>query len=227
MTIRVKLYTAIVVSVAGLALTAGVGIWSLTRVADRFDAVQKAADSRALALQLKFDVTDFNGWQTAYGYDDGRSRPVYLAAIARYHRTFARARAALRRPDEQAGLRRLGAAVAAFEQLDRRAWAALRAGRKDEVKRLLLGPEIAIFQRAAAAAEELARAEEAFAQREERRFRDARDDALRFLVAAAVVAALLVAILLVTALDLARLAERRLAQPLGEAGAGDEAGPAT
>src|SRR5581483_3099833 len=80
MTIRVKLYTAIVVSVAGLALTAGVGIWSLTRVADRFDAVQKAADSRALALQLKFDVTDFNGWQTAYGYDDGKSRPVYLAA---------------------------------------------------------------------------------------------------------------------------------------------------
>ena len=28
--------------------------------------------------QLQFDVTDFNGWQTAYGYDDGRSRSIFL-----------------------------------------------------------------------------------------------------------------------------------------------------
>jgi methyl-accepting chemotaxis protein len=225
MSIRVKLYTAIAVAVAGLALTAGVGIWSLTRVSDRFDAVQTAADSRALALQLKFDVTDFNGWQTAYGYDAGKSRPLYLAAIARYHATVARARTELRRPEEQVALRRLEAAVADFERLDVRSWAALQAGRADEVKRLLLGPEIANFQRAAAAAERLAAAEDAFAQREERRFRRARHDALRFLVAAAVVAALLVAILLVTALDLARLAEQRLAAgdgdaPPGEAGEG-------
>ena len=25
-----------------------------------------------MALELKYGVTDFNGWQTAYGYDDGR-----------------------------------------------------------------------------------------------------------------------------------------------------------
>ena len=71
MTIRVKLYTAIAVAVAGLALTAGVGIWAITHLSDRFDTVQEASDAQAVALQLKYDVTDFNGWQTAYGYDNG------------------------------------------------------------------------------------------------------------------------------------------------------------
>ena len=78
--IRSKLYTAIVIAVAGLALTVGVGIWAMARLSDRFDAVQDAADARALALQLKFDVTDFNGWQTAYGYDGGRSRATFPSA---------------------------------------------------------------------------------------------------------------------------------------------------
>lgn len=218
MTIRAKLYTAIVVVVAGLALTAGVGAWAMNRLGDRFDHVQRAADARALALQLKFDVTDFNGWQTAYGYDDGKSRPTYLAAFARFQTTLSRARSELRDPQQGRFLDRIQAAADDFSRLDAVAWAALQARRTDDVRRILLGPEIENFQRAAGAAQELAELEEAHAAAQERGFRDARADALRILVGASIVAILLVVILLITATDLARQAERTLE-------AGDEGPP--
>ena len=92
MTIRSKLYAAIAVTLAGLALTAGVGIWGMNRLSDRFDGVQRAGDARALALQVKFAVADFNGWQTAYGYDNGKSRPIFLSSVAGFRATLARAK---------------------------------------------------------------------------------------------------------------------------------------
>jgi len=209
-TIRARLYTAIVVTVAGLALTVGVGAWAMSELSDRFDDVQRAADARALALQLKFDVTDFNGWQTAYGYDNGASRPKYLASVARYESNLSRARVELKQPAEVRLLDRVEDAGDDFQRLDRVAWEALEAGRTEEVRRILLGPEIENFERAAKAAQELAALEDARAGTAERAFTDARKDAVRFLVGASVIAALLVVILLVTATDLARRAERAL-----------------
>jgi hypothetical protein len=211
-TIRAKLVTAIVVAVAGLALTAGVGIWAMSSLGDRFDRVQAAGEARALALRLKFDITDFNGWQTAYGYDNGKSRPVYLASFSRFERNLAAAKDELAQANEQQLLGRIEDASTDFDRLDTRAWAALQAGRTDEVRRLFLGPEIANFQRAAAAAQTLADLERSRAVAEDRRFEDARTDALRLLVGASIVAALLIVLLLVTAIDLARLAERALAE---------------
>jgi hypothetical protein len=210
--IRVKLYAALAVTVAGLALTAGVGIWALVHLTDRFDSVQKTSDARALALALKFDVTDFNGWQTAYGYDNGRSRPIFIASVARFRATYARAQAALSRDEEIALLDRIGREVDEFMRVDAKAWTALKAGRTAEVKRLFLGPEIVNFKQAAATAERLAALEASYASHEEQRFQDAHDDALRLLIVAAVVASLLVALLLITALDLVRSAEGRLEQ---------------
>jgi hypothetical protein len=207
MTIRTKLYAAIVVTVAGLAFTAGVGIWALSTLSDRFDNVQDAADARALALQLKFDVTDFNGWQTAYGYDNGRSRPIFLAAVRRFQADLTRARATFNRAEERALLDRVDRGVDTFMQIDARAWAALRAGRTGEVRRLFLGPEIRTFYRVAAAAEELAGAEDTRAAKEERAFKSSRRDALRLLILAALISAFFVVVLLVTANDLAREAE--------------------
>jgi methyl-accepting chemotaxis protein len=217
MTIRSRLYAAIVVTVAGLALTAGVGIWGMNRLSDRFDGVQQAADDRALALQVKFAIADFNGWQTAYGYDNGKSRPIFLNSVANFQRKLARARLQLKGPIERSLLDEIGVAFRDFMRVDRVAWAALQAGRTAEVRRLFLGPEIANFKRAAAGAQGLAQLEDEHANAEERRFRDARKDALRALIGASIVAALLVAILLVTALDLARLAEQRLAPSPSEA----------
>ena len=213
MTIRAKLFTALVVTVAGLAVTAGVGIWALARLSDRFDAVHTAGNGRALALELKFDVTDFNGWQTAYGYDDGASRPTFLASVAAFKTDLARARTEFTRPRETQLLADVGQAFDRFMRLDAVAWRALQAGRKAEVRRLFLGPEIDNFHRAAAAAQQFAAVETARAASAERSFRSAKRDALRALVLAAIVAALLVAILIVTATDLARAAERALAPP--------------
>jgi CHASE3 domain sensor protein len=210
MTIRAKLYTAIVVVVAGLAITVGIGAWAMNELGNRFQDVQRAADARALALRLKFDVTDFNGWQTAYGYDNGKSRPIYLAAFKRFEDDLATARRVLQTPRETSLLARIGDATNDFDRLDAVAWAALQAGRTEQVRRIFLGPEIANFQRAATAAQQLAEVEDANASAQERAFEDARGDALRVLVGAGIVAALLVVILLVTATDLARQAERTL-----------------
>jgi hypothetical protein len=212
-TIRLKLVTAVTVAIAGLALTAGVGIWSMNRLNDRFDGVQEASDARALALQLKFGVTDFNGWQTAYGYDNGRSRPTFLASVMSFRNTLQLAREGLTRPREQQLLDGISRAFDDFMRLDARAWAALQAGRTAVVKRLFLGPEIVNFERMARAAQQLATVEDDFASREEQEFRSARKDALRYLIGASVIAGLLVAILIATALDLARGAERALEQP--------------
>jgi hypothetical protein len=209
-TIRSKLYTAIAVTIGGLALAAGVGIWGMSRLSDRFDAVQRSSNDRALALELKFGVTDFNGWQTAYGYDGGKSRPIFLRSVAAFRADLARARAELRGAAEQRLVAQISAAFDDFMRLDARAYAALRAGRPGVVRKLFLGPEIRNFQRAADAAQRLAALAEARAAAEARRFGDTRRESLRYLIGASVLAALLVAILLATAVDLARSVERTL-----------------
>jgi hypothetical protein len=210
MTIRAKLYAAIVVALAGLAITVGVAAWAMNELGNRFDDVRRAGDARALALALKFDVTDFNGWQTAYGYDDGKSRPIYVAAFKRFAGNLAKAREELDSPQETTLLARIADAADDFDRLDAVAWAALRAGRTEQVKRIFLGPEIVNFQRAAAGAQQLAELEDANARTQEREFEDSRHDALRVLVGAGIVSALLIVILLVTAMDLARQAEGKL-----------------
>jgi CHASE3 domain sensor protein len=210
MSIRAKLYAALAVTVAGLLVTAGIGIWGMSRLGDRFDEVQDASQAQALALQLKFDVTDFNGWQTAYGYDNGDSRPIFLRSVERFRQDLSRARGQLTRPEEQAILDDIGAAFDEFMTLDDQAYAALQAGRADEVRRIFLGPELEIFERAASAAQRLATYEAARVTQHDQEFEDARSEALRYLIAASVIAALLVIILLVTANDLARSAERAL-----------------
>lgn len=211
MTIRAKLATAIVVAVTGLALTAGVGIWGMNSLGDKFDDVRAAGEAQALALELKYDITDFNGWQTAYGYDNGASRPIFLSSVAKFREDLATAKKELTSPAEQTLLGDIEKAFNAFMALDVVAYRALQNGNADEVKRLFLGPEIRNFQRAAEGADQLASLEAAQAAATENAFEDARSDALRLLILASIVAAVLVALLLVTAFDLARAAERTLA----------------
>src|SRR5215212_11994978 len=91
-TIRAKLYVAILLSVLGPVITIAVALHGMQRLGDRFDEVQGRADHRALALDLKFGVTDFNGWQTAYGYDDGASRPRFERSVEAFTADFATAR---------------------------------------------------------------------------------------------------------------------------------------
>jgi hypothetical protein len=211
MTIRAKLVTAIVVAVTGLALTAGVGIWGMNSFGDKFDDVREAGKAQALALELKFDITDFNGWQTAYGYDNGGSRPIFLRSVQEFRKDFAAAREELTTPAEKNLLGDIDQAFRAFMALDVVAYRALQDGDTEVVRRLFLGPEIANFQRAASAAEDLAALEATRAAATDEAFENAQSDALRLLILASIIAAVLVALLLVTAFDLARAAERTLA----------------
>ena len=58
-------------TVLGPLVTIGVALQAFGALADRFDEVARRGSDQALVLELKFAVTDANGWQTAYGYDDG------------------------------------------------------------------------------------------------------------------------------------------------------------
>ena len=210
MTIRAKLYAAIVLTVLGPVVTIGVALAAFATLGDRFDDVARRGGDQGLALQLKFAVTDLNGWQTAYGYDGGRSRPKFEAAAASTRSLIARVdRRASAGPDRRLVVA-LSGAFRAFMALDRDAYRALRAGREGETKRLLLGPEIVHFETMARAADQLARLQDRRARAASREFREARRNARRQLVAVAIGAGVVIVLLLITVQDVVRLAlERR------------------
>lgn len=206
MTIRAKLYAAIALTVLAPVVTIAVALHGMSQLDDRFDEVQERASARALALELKYGVTDVNGWQTAWGYDDGRSRPDFESSVADFRRDLRAAREALTDPRERALLRELTAGFGDFMSLDAQAWSALQAGRDGVTKRILLGPEILNFEEIAGTAERLAAYETRQAGATEAAFDDARDDVRKRLIAVALGAALVIVLLLLTAGDIARLA---------------------
>jgi hypothetical protein len=204
-TIRAKLYTAIVLTILGPLATA-VALHGMAQLGDRFDEVRDDGGQEALALRLKFDVTDVNGWQTAYGYDGGRSRPQFERSVAAFRDDLRSAARSLTDPRERELLRSLRGQLADFMGLDVAAYRELRAGREEPTREIFLGPEIQHFEAMAATADDLARYEARRAAATERAFDDARDDARRRLIAVAVGAAVVIVLLLVTANDIARLA---------------------
>ena len=206
MTIRAKLYAAIVLTILGPLATTAVALHGMSQLGDRFDEVQERAQRESIARELKFDVTDVNGWQTAYGYDGGRSRPRFEAAVIEFRREVLAAFRELTDPTERTLLRRLRADFEDFMGLDAAAYRELRSGREQGTREILLGPEIQRFEAMAATADDLARYEARRAAATERAFDDERDDARRRLIAVAVGAAVVIVLLLVTANDIARMA---------------------
>jgi hypothetical protein len=205
-TIRAKLYVAILLTVIGPVITIAVALHGMDRLGDKFDEVQTRADQRALALDLKFGVTDFNGWQTAYGYDDGASRPRFERSVRQFRIDLGAARNDLTDARENRLLNEIRIRFAKFMELDREAYAALQRGDDARVKELFLGPELRLFDQMAGRAEELARYEARSATVTEKDFNDAREESRRGLIAVALGAALVIILLLVTASDLARMA---------------------
>jgi hypothetical protein len=205
-TIRAKLYVAIALSVVGPVVTVAVALFGMSQMGDRFDDVQARSASRALALQLKFGVTDVNGWQTAYGYDDGASRPEFDRSVQRFRADLVTARRMLTGPRERELLARLDDRFAEFMRLDAVAYRALRAGRPARTRQILLGPEITNFRALAATAEQLATTEATAAKAAEADFDDQRRRSRRQMIATALGAGLVIVLLLVTANDIARMA---------------------
>jgi hypothetical protein len=211
-TIRAKLYLAMVMTVLGPVVTIGVAFAAFSSLSDRFDEVSARSDRQALALEIKFAVTDVNGWQTAYGYDDGRSRPQFERSAGNVRRLLATAQRQLTEPRERAIRARLRSSFDAFMRLDVVAYRTLRAGQEDRVRERFLGPEIRNFEAMASAAGQLA-AEEARRNAEvEQKFDDRLDDAKKALVVVGLGAGVLIILLLLTASDIARLALERHAE---------------
>jgi hypothetical protein len=211
-TIRAKLYAAMVMTVLGPVVTIGVAFAAFQSLSDRFDEVSARSQRQALALELKFAVTDVNGWQTAYGYDNGRSRPQFERSAQNVRRLLATAQRQLTEPRERAILARLRSSFDAFMALDVVAYRALRDGRAARVRQIFLGPEIRNFEAMASAAGQLA-AEEARRNAEvERKFDQRLTDAKKTLVIVGLGAGVLIILLLLTASDIARLALERHAE---------------
>ena len=206
MTIRAKLYAAIVLTILGPLATTAVALQGMGKMGDRFDEVRERARHEAIALELKFSVTDVNGWQTAYGYDNGRSRPVFERTAAEFQRDLRRVSATLTDPRERVLLRELRREFAGFMSLDVVAYRALRQDRERRVRQIFLGSEIARFRAMANTADDLARYEQTRARATQTAFDDARDDARKRLVAVALGAAIVIVLLLVTASDVVRTA---------------------
>ena len=206
MTIRAKLYAAIVLTILGPLATTAVALHGMGQMGDRFDEVHERARHESIALQLKFGVTDVNGWQTAYGYDKGRSRPVFERSVETFTHDLGVAARTLKDPREQQLLTALAREFREFMRLDRVAYRALRAGQERRVEDIFLGPEIARFSAMAETADTLARYEAQRAAATERAFDDARDDARKRLITVALGAGIVIVLLLITASDVARMA---------------------
>ncbi|MEA2331606.1 MAG: hypothetical protein QOH58_1744 [Thermoleophilaceae bacterium] len=223
MTIRAKLYAAIVLSILGPLATTAVALQGMTDLGSRFDEVRDRARHESIALQLKFGVTDMNGWQTAYGYDGGASRPIFEESVATLRRDLRRADRTLTDPRERELLSRLRRQFEEFMRLDVAAYRALQSGREQVTKDIFLGPEIAQFRAMADTAERLARYEQRTATATAIAFEDERDAARKRLIAVALGAGLVIVLLLVTAADVARMAlegERHLRDSAGDKTAG-------
>jgi hypothetical protein len=208
-TIRAKLYVAILLSVIGPVITLAVALHGMNRLGDRFDEVSNRAERRALALDLKFGITDVNGWQTAYGYDDGDSRGRFEDSVRAFRRDQAAARRTLSDRRERRLLGEIGSRFDQFMQLDAVAYEALQRGDDERVKRIFLGPELRLFDAMAARAEELAGYESRRVTATEEAFDDAHEESRRGLIAVALGALLVIVLLLVTAADIARAALER------------------
>jgi hypothetical protein len=205
-TIRAKLYAAIALSILGPLATTAVALQGMSDLGNSFDEVRDRGRHEAIALQLKFGVTDVNGWQTAYGYDDGASRPVFERSVATFRRDLRQADRSLTDARERELLSELRREFAEFMRLDEDAYGALQRGDRQVTKRIFLGPELAQFGAMAETAQLLAHYEGRQAAATERAFAEARDDARKRLIAVALGAGLVIVLLLVTAWDVARMA---------------------
>jgi hypothetical protein len=190
----------------GPLVTIAVALQGQSELGERFDEVRERARHESLARELKFGVTDLNGWQTAYGYDNGASRPRFERSVAAFRNDLREAGRVLTEPAERRLLNELNDGFDRFMNVDVIAYRALRNGREEAVRRLFLGPEIQNFESIAATSERLARYEGRRATATEQAFADARDDARRRLIAVALGAGLVIVLLLVAAWDVARLA---------------------
>jgi hypothetical protein len=206
MTIRAKLYAAIVLTILGPLATTAVALHGMSEMGDRFDEVRQSGEREALAREIKFSVTDMNGWQTAYGYAGGDFRDRFLASAAKLRDDLDAGAETFTDTPESGLFEQLQQNFRRFMELDAVAWHALQNSDPARTKQILLGPELRQFETMADTADQLADLEVQQATATENSFDQVRDDARKRLIAVALGAGVVVILLLVTANDIARMA---------------------
>ena len=206
MTIRAKLYAAIVLTILGPLATTAVALHGMSQMGDRFDEVRQSGEREALAREIKFSVTDMNGWQTAYGYAGGAFRDRFLASAAKLRDDLDAGAEAFTDAPENGLFAQVQQNFHRFMELDAVAWHSLQNSDPDRTKRILLGPELRQFETMADTADQLADLEVEQATATEDSFDQARDDARKRLIAVALGAGVVIILLLVTANDIAKMA---------------------
>ena len=213
MTIRAKLYAAIVLTILGPLATTAVALHGMSQMGDRFDEVRQRAEREAVARELKFLVTDVNGWQTAYGYAGGDLRGRFVASAPELREELDLADETLTDEREQQLLSQLNRRVRVIHgaRRDRLPPAPGGPGRSRSGTSSS-GPNSTASRRWRRRPSSWPRHEADQAAATETAFDEARDDARRRLIAVALGAGVVVILLLVTANDIAKMAlegERR------------------
>src|SRR3954453_8983526 len=105
-------------TVLGPVVIIAVALSGMARLGDRSDQVEERAARQALALELKFAVTDLNGWQRGYGYEHGDSPPRFEQPRPEVLRVLARTARRLTDARESAWLGRLRTGLRGFLAVD-------------------------------------------------------------------------------------------------------------
>jgi methyl-accepting chemotaxis protein len=168
MRVGVRLSTGVAALLALLVLCSIVGFDRLGVLRDGATDLADAQVTTRLAMQVKFRSADFNGWQTAYAFDVLRgvpgatddttgSRRDFLASAARFDAELTALSARELSADEKATLASVRDLFRQFMELDKQVVAGYAAGAagRETANRLVAVDEIEIFNRIAAAVDEL------------------------------------------------------------------------
>jgi methyl-accepting chemotaxis protein len=133
---------------------AGVALWSTSTLGSGYDDVtKKVAPQREQAIDMKYQITNVNGWQTAYGYDEGASRGAFEQSVKEFNASYDKLKALTRDwPTTAAVTARIGADFAAFMALDAETWKAGQTtgwGKDGRAAHLILNENIAAFTKVA------------------------------------------------------------------------------
>ncbi len=185
-----------------VVLMLGMGLFGLRNVGKLRDSERLLAGAQVHVengLRAQYCVTDVNGWQTAYGYDEGASRPQFEKAAKACQAIIDTTVAAVKGLEDEPAANALNEAFGAFMALDETTWEAGQASGWDKGSKaheLILNDNITAFQKAAAAADAFAQMQETDVQAGTKRFDDA-EASVHTMTIGALIVALLAALALV------------------------------
>jgi methyl-accepting chemotaxis protein len=131
LSIRAKLFTGFGVVIVCLAASAGAAFWGFSRLAASEHEVTAVVTPKVQSAQdMRAAVGDFHYSQTRYVVQGPSQRADFLGDVQTYRAAAAEARRAVTTSGEREALARIARRFAGFMAVDRRMWAAVKAGHR-------------------------------------------------------------------------------------------------